>query len=132
MKKSMFRSVSAFLVLVIILSVLPVAAYAATTFFQRNWGGFSCTGSGTLSVNIATAHFHATALPNEPIIPDENCVSEIWIIALDSSGQSLGAVVKPGTTHADAELKTSATIYKAFTTFEFMNADLGTYSLENH
>ncbi len=128
------RKMVAILLCLIMVASMAVVASAATsrTFFNKKSGGYQCSGSGSIDNSTASAVFHATALPMQQIIPDVDCVSEVWILAYDTNGDYLGAVNTRGDVNATATYKASRTIDETYCTFEFNAADLGGYILSNN
>ena len=126
MKKSIFRSVSALLAVVMILSVLPVAAFAATNFFQRSVDGYTCVGSGAASASYATGTLRATANPSEPVTPG---VARVFVYAYDSSNELIGSRSGSGETYASAQCVPSGSYTTAKFVFTFNSTNLGTYYL---
>ena len=133
MKKSMVKALSALFAVILLLSVLPIMAFATvnSTFFRTDCSGFRCTGNGSLSSTTASAVFNATAIPLEPVPPADHCSSEIQILTYNSAGEYMGAATSTGTTYATVTCTPSGIIAEAGYSFEFMGADLGVYLLEN-
>lgn len=130
MKKS--RGFLTILTCVIVVLSLSITAFAVSkTFFSLNCDGHRCTGSGSISGNKGTASFTATALPNEPILPDESYSCTVYVLAHDSSGALMGASTTNGTTRATATYYANQTIYDTYSTFRFNGTDLGGYILRN-
>lgn len=132
--KMFARKSAAIFLAVLIVCMLPVMAFAtaSSTFFVVNSSGFRCTGSGTIVDNRGTATFNAVALPGSPVVPDENCPSEVWVLAYDSAGDLIGSTSSIGTRSNGATyMPRNKTIAYTYNTFEFMGVDLGGYILRD-
>lgn len=133
MKRFIRKSAAVFLA-VMIVCTLPVMAFAtvSNTLFVLNSSGYRCTGSGTIEYNRATATFNAVALPGSPVVPDENCPSEVWILAYDTDGDHIGSTSRYGTRTARATYVSDVEmIGRTYNTFKFMGVDLGGYTLRD-
>ncbi len=115
--------------LVLVLAFSISAFAASKTFFSRKVNSHSCTGTGSISGSTATATFRATALPGEPIQPDEAYKCQVSILAHDKDGELLTAVFDYGKTNATAKAIASRTIRDTYNGFIFNGTDLGDYLL---
>ncbi len=130
--KNSRRMLAVLVCVVMVLSMAVVASAAASkTFFIKDSGGYQCTGRGTISDNVGTAVFSATALPLQPIIPDDACACTVFVLAHNSSGELMGATTTNGTVYASATYKAPNDIADTYCTFEFNGVDLGGYILYN-
>ena len=133
MKKSIIKTLSAFLVLLLVLSVLPMAAFASAseTFFQTNCSGFRCTGSGLITSTRVNAYFSATALPNAAVQPDECYSSVVHVEVYNSTGTKTGETTSHGNTETSATYVYSGAVHEILCKFEFAGWNLGEYTLPN-
>lgn len=133
MKKSIIKTLSAFLVLVLVLSVLPMAAFASAseTFFLTNCSGFRCTGSGLITETQVNAIFSATALPNAAVQPDECYSSTIYMKVYNSAGTKTVEITSYGNTYTSATYIPTDAVQKIVCKFEFAGWNLGEYTLLN-
>lgn len=134
MKKSAMKAWAIFLVLILVLSVLPMAAFAAAsnTFFTRSSSGYTCTGRGSISGNTAVSTLSATANLMEPIIPGVDCVADTWVAAYDSTGAYVGSEHIYGTTYANATFVSPRSISKIGCGYTFNSDYLGYFTLKNN
>lgn len=131
MKKSFKHNAFILVTMVMILSVLAIPALAVSrTFFVKNVDSYKCQGSGSLSGTTASAAFTATALPNKPILPDEQYSSEIVIFAYNSANEMIGSSSRYGTTSAQASYTAPGTISWSGYTFHFSGHHLGRYVIK--
>lgn len=133
MKKSIIKTLSAFLVLVLVLSVLPMAAFASAseTFFLTNCSGFRCTGSGLITSTQVNATFSATALPNAAVQPDECYSSVVHVEVYNSTGTKTGEVTSYGNIYTSATYVPTGVVHEIHCEFEFAGWNLGEYTLQN-
>lgn len=130
MKKMVKRTLALGICVMLILSSVVFVSAASATFFSRPVGSHRCTGRGTVTDGKGEAVFSATALPGQPILPDEAYSCSVWVLAYDSAGNELGAEHSTGHTSASAtyEPKTSFIDFIGCS-FEFNGEDFGPYLL---
>ena len=131
MKKMVKRALALGICVMLILSSVVFVSAASATFFSRTVGSHRCTGRGTVTGGMGQAVFSATALPGQPILPDEAYESLVWVYAYNSAGTLLGgAFENENTTSLAATCSSdSGSISLIRCWFKFGDEDLGTYYL---
>lgn len=121
---------SLMIALFLVISILPITAFATTsrTFFIQNVSGYTCTGRGIIYDYSVSATFRATENVNEPLIPPEACSANIWVTAYDSYGNVLGSENKNGKTTVEASVACTNT-YKIMCGYLFNGTSLAPYEL---
>ena len=116
-------------VLALIIAVMPLSAYASTTFFNNNKLGYHRVGTGSLTDTSFSAELTVTPLPGTSVQPDENYSSEIWVYLYNNSSSMLSAHWSSG--HLNCLSAGSVSSATAFSTnvFKFENTSLGRYYL---
>ena len=131
MKKSIIKTLSVLMALILVLCTFPLAAFAVVseTFFLARHVGYNCTGSGTLASHKATAKFNATVIPLEPSIHEDMCSCEVKITGYGTTGMITGSTTTYGTISASATYIPSGILKTALFEFSFTGADMGDYTL---
>lgn len=129
MKKMVKRALALGICVVFVLSAAVFVSAASATFFSRPVGSHRCTGRGTVVGGMGQAVFSATALPGQPVLPDEAYSSTVWVEAYDSSGRLIGKEKSTGDVRGSATYETGRTIHYIKCGFSFSGYNLGEYSL---
>ena len=130
MKKMVKRALALGICVVFVLSAAVFVSAASATFFTKTVGSHRCTGRGTVTDGMGQAVFNATALPGQPVLPDEAYNCEAWVFAYSNTGRPIGATYEIGDTSVVVTLNAdSNNIHHIGCLFEFNGEDLGTYFL---
>ena len=131
MKKMVKRALALGICVMLILSSVVFVSAASATFFTKTVGSHRCTGRGTVTDGMGQAAFNATALPGQPILPDEAYDCFVWVNAYDSSGKLFGGEYETGHTSLVVTYKPSSgkIIDHISCSFEFEGEKLGEYNL---
>ena len=130
MKKMVKRALALGICAMLILSSVVFVSAASATFFTKTVGSHRCTGRGTVTDGMGQAAFNATALPGQPILPDEAYDSIAGVYAYDSAGKVLGWRYDTGHTNLVVTYKPNTGIIdRIYCTFNFNGESLGGYSL---
>ncbi len=127
----MRRSVLLVAVCLLVVMSISVVAFAATSkVFRRGvLDGYDYVCKGNISGSVATSTFSATAVEDLPHHPEWDCTSYVWMLARDRYGNVLGTASENGQTYARASYTARTTITYTYSTFEFIEEDLGAYTL---
>ena len=130
MKKMVKRALALGICVVFVLSAAVFVSAASATFFTKTVGSHRCTGRGTVTDGMGQAVFNATALPGQPVLPDEAYNCEAWVFAYSNTGRPIGATHAIGDRSLVVTLNAdSNNIHHIGCLFEFNGEDLGTYFL---
>ena len=130
MKKMVKRALALGICVMLILSSVVFVSAASATFFSRPVGSHRCTGRGTVTDGMGQAAFNATALPGQPILPDEAYSCTVWVDAFNSAGELLGGRYDKGHTSLVVTYNANLGIIdNIHCTFNFNGESLGGYFL---
>lgn len=130
--KSIRRILSIVACFMLLVSLSLVAFAASSPFFRKDYAGYRCIGSGSVSDTPAKAVFNAMANPDQMHIPGYDCSSEAWVFAHNRDGEVFGSSHTKGTTSASATYIATQTIVRAGYNFVFNGNDFGFFSIANN
>lgn len=127
----MRRSVLLVAVCLLVVMSISVVAFAATSkVFRRGvLDGYDYVCKGNISGSVATSTFSATAVESLPHHPEWDCSSYVWMLVRDKDGNVLATIGEYGGTYARPTYTARETIRYTYSTFEFMEENLGAYIL---
>lgn len=133
MKKMVKRTLALGICVMLILSSVVFVSAASATFFKKTVGSHRCTGRGTVTDGMGQAAFNATAIPGQPILPDEAYTCFVWVNAYDSEGRMLGGAYDTGNTSlvVTYDPNSRSIIDYISCIFEFNRETIGRYFLHN-